>query len=690
MMDRIDGLGNGTARVGLLFNPLSGRIRKRREAIRCELAGIPGATCREAGSGAEMRAAVEAFVAADTDLLVIVGGDGTVQAVLNHLFSMGRSVRWPILAVIPGGTTNMTALDLGIQGSPEQNLQKLKKSLAERDISPLIQRHVLCIEQIGSEKVYGMFFGAGLIARAVIFSQGKVKQLGVTGEIYSALIMLGYLAGALMGRRAGAWAPVRMSIYEGEGGQREEREETGGAGEVELNRGTYAFLFASTLDRLLFGMRPYWGAGPEPLHVTFVHQQRKRPLRSLFRLLAGRGEVLKEEDGYHSLNTRSLELLMDDDYIVDGESFRANGQNGPLRITAAGPAAFLVPNGADTEAQRVRGARALHASKMGDDMAAGASVTDQSLPDELVSEMAQLSAEPVSPDFHVLVEALKGRFGSSLDAVLLYGSCLRAHEIGDGVVDFYAVVNDYRDAYPKRHLRYFNTYLPPNVFYLEVPAEEKIFRAKYAVLSMADFELGTRQWFHSYVWARFAQPSRLLYARDDATRRRIHEALAHAVVRFLRSSLPMLDTPEADVETIWTNGLSLTYAAELRPERPGRARQLARFSLDEYERMTAYALPAFVGKLEAVDGGYYRCLVSAADRRRSEWRWRLRRWQGKVLSVLRLTKAAFTFNDSISYAAWKIERHTGVRVEVTPMLQRHPVLWGLKVSWQLLRRGVMR
>ena len=34
--------------------------------------------------------------------------------------------------------------------------------------------------------------------------------------------------------------------------------------------------------------------------------------------------------------------------------------------------------------------------------------------------------------------------------------------------------------------------------------------------------------------------------------------------------------------------------------------------------------------------------------------------------MLRLTKAAFTFNDSINYAAWKIERHTGVRVEVTP------------------------
>ncbi|SEP06232.1 hypothetical protein [Nitrosovibrio sp. Nv6] len=317
-------------------------------------------------------------------------------------------------------------------------------------------------------------------------------------------------------------------------------------------------------------------------------------------------------------------------------------------------------------------------------------VFDQQPPDELVSEMASLSSEAVSADFFVLVEALKLRFGSSLEAVLLYGSCLRSHEIGDGVVDFYAVVNNYGGAYPERYLRRLNAWLPPNVFYLEVSQQEKKFRAKYAVVSMADFEQGTRHWFHPYLWARFAQPTRLLYARDEGIRRRIHHALAHAVITFLKSTLPTLTASIVNVETIWTNGLTQTYAAELRPERAGRARQLAQFNLDEYAELTAYATPALPGRLEALADGNYRCLTDAASHRQSLWRWRLRRLQGKVLSVLRLAKAAFTFQDSISYAAWKIERHTGVRVEVTPMLRRHPLLWGLKVSWRLLRRGVMR
>ena len=289
-----------------------------------------------------------------------------------------------------------------------------------------------------------------------------------------------------------------------------------------------------------------------------------------------------------------------------------------------------------------------------------------------------------------MVEALKSRFGSSLDAVLLYGSCLRAHEIGEGVVDFYVIVDSYRHAYPEHYLRYFNALLPPNVFYLEVSKHEKTYRAKYAVVSLADFEQGTSRWFHPYLWARFAQPSRVLFARDELVRRHIHIAISRAVVTFLESTLPVLDSSIVDVETIWVNGLTQTYAAELRPEREARARQLAQFSLDEYAEVTAYAAPKLAEKLEPLEDGKYRCVIDPAAHRAAQLHWRLRRYQGKLLSVLRLTKAAFTFNDSISYAAWKIERHTGVRVEVTPMLQRHPVLWGLKVSWQLLRRGVMR
>jgi hypothetical protein len=314
----------------------------------------------------------------------------------------------------------------------------------------------------------------------------------------------------------------------------------------------------------------------------------------------------------------------------------------------------------------------------------------QPLPEALVRQIASETSEAVSDDFIILAEALRLRFGTSLDAILLYGSCLRSREIGEGIADFYVVVSSYGEAYSQNYLRYMNTWLPPNVFYLEVERHEKKFRAKYAVVSMEDFEQGTRRWFHPYLWARFAQPSRLLYARNEVIRRLVHESLAHAVLKFLKSSLPMLGSSIVDAEAIWTNGLTLTYAAELRPERATRARQLVQLNLDDYALLTRHAAPALGSVLETLSADNYQCLADLAEHRRASWHWRLRRWQGKILTVLRLAKAAFTFQDSINYAAWKIERHTGVRVEVTPMLRRHPVLWGFKVSWRLLRRGVLR
>ena len=313
------------------------------------------------------------------------------------------------------------------------------------------------------------------------------------------------------------------------------------------------------------------------------------------------------------------------------------------------------------------------------------------LPAELIDEVAAESKKAVSADFVPLVDALIMRFGESLDAVILYGSCLHsAVSLEEGIVDLYVVVDSYHKAYPERYLATLNAWLAPNVFYLEVPHQEKTLRAKYAVISTADFAHGAQFWFHSYIWARFAQPSRLLYARDDAVRQRIYAALAHSVITFLKSGVPALEADTLDVEEIWTRCLILTYAAELRAENQSRARHLAQANRDAFTRLTAAASPLLTEILEKQGNGQYRCLTRPVSQRQALWRWRLRRWQGRVLSILRLAKATLTFSNSVDYAAWKIERHTGVRVEVTPMLRRHPILWGLKVARQLLRRGVLR
>ncbi len=310
-------------------------------------------------------------------------------------------------------------------------------------------------------------------------------------------------------------------------------------------------------------------------------------------------------------------------------------------------------------------------------------------PPDLISEVASQSSKAVPPILSVLVDSLQARFGESLTAVLLYGSCLDKDDPTDGIVDLYAVVNDYRDAYAKRHLRVFNAWLPPNVFYVEETDQSLILRAKYAVISMEDFEKGASDWFHSYIWARFAQPVRVLYARNEDSRKRVHEALARAVLTFLGSCIPAMDMRDLDAEEIWIQGLTLAYSAELRPEQD-RARRLTQLNLDGYARLTASAAPGLKDRLVMLPHGRFRNTTDERGRRRSLRRWRLRRWQGRVLSILRLSKAVFTFHGGVEYAAWKIERHTGIRIEVTPRLRRHPLLFGPGVLWKLLRRGALR
>lgn len=659
---RIDRLKTGTAKVGCLLNPMSGQVSKRTPAIRQALAEIPGILVCEAHDAITFKTAVEQLLRANIDLLVIVAGDGTTHAILGHLFTVLAPEKWPVLMIIPGGTTNMTPLDLGMRGKPEQILSRLRDFLLKPSVPNLMQRPVLCIEQSGMAPIYGMFFAVGLIARGVKFSRSPVKQLGITGGIFTFLIMLrsliGMIAGMLRGRHQSEWSPVTMTMTEANG---------------RIHQGTYLFALVSALDCLLLNIRPYWGQEQAPLHVTLVDQHYKRLWRSLWPLLSGGGQVLQEKDGYYSHNTDSLSMHLDDEYIVDGELYRSISPHEPLRITATNPVTFLALK--DTV----------------NTMTYSISASAQQLPVRLINEVTWESNKETSPDLVPIVDSLIMRFGESLDSVILYGSCLHsAISLEEGIVDLYVIVDSYHKAYSKRYLANLNAWLAPNVFYLEVPHQGRTLRAKYAVISTEDFERGARYWFHPYIWARFAQPSRLLFCRDDSVRERIYAALAHAVVTFLKSGVPALEAGILNVEEIWTRCLTLTYAAELRAEKETRARHLAQANLNALVRLTEVAAPMLPNILEKQDNGKYRCLTTPETQRQALWRWHLRRWQGRILSILRLSKATLTFRNSVEYAAWKIERHTGVRVEITPMLRRHPILWGLAVAWQLLRRGVLR
>ena len=48
-------------------------------------------------------------------------------------------------------------------------------------------------------------------------------------------------------------------------------------------------------------------------------------------------------------------------------------------------------------------------------------------------------------------------------------------------------------------------------------------------------------------------------------------------------------------------------------------------------------------------------------------------------------RAAFTFDGAARYGAWKIERHTGIAVPLSPFAERHPILAAPGVFWRVWR-----
>jgi len=109
------------------------------------------------------------------------------------------------------------------------------------------------------------------------------------------------------------------------------------------------------------------------------------------------------------------------------------------------------------------------------------------LPDELFPLIQQECSQETPAGLNPLVEAILARHGEAVQAILFYGSCLRAGQEKEGIVDLYVIVDTYRSAYGQAWFSLLNWLLPPNVFYLEVPDGEGKIRAKYAVLTLPIF-----------------------------------------------------------------------------------------------------------------------------------------------------------------------------------------------------------
>lgn len=280
---------------------------------------------------------------------------------------------------------------------------------------------------------------------------------------------------------------------------------------------------------------------------------------------------------------------------------------------------------------------------------------------------ALVSAElttSVDPRVTEMAQAIAAQHGSASRAVLFYGSCLRESQLDGLMLDFYLIVSDYKAAYEKAWLATANRLIPPNVF----PFAYKGLSAKYAVLMEADFtRLCGDEADNVSVWARFAQPSRLVWVADEAARSAVAAAVEKAAPTLLNLALPSVAVQDRlDPRAVFEAGFAMTYTCELRAERKGRSGSIVDSAPAHYVALfNAAVTDGMVDPAAAIGPA----TISTTAKR-----WRHFRRRGKWLSVIRLVKASFTFAGGIEYLAWKINRHAGTKITLQPWQRRHPLI----------------
>ena len=303
---------------------------------------------------------------------------------------------------------------------------------------------------------------------------------------------------------------------------------------------------------------------------------------------------------------------------------------------------------------------------------------------DLKSLIAQELAQPVDPRVADFAASIAAQYGNASRAVLFYGSCLRTTELDGQMLDFYLIVSNYEAAYGESWLAGANKRLPPNVF----PAEHDGLIAKVAVLSERDFHRLNRIGASAVsVWARFAQPSRLVWHADAQAQAQVVDAIAGAPVTLFDMTFPMMGVDqEYRILDVWKRGFELTYGAELRAERKDRSGSVVDSDVARYERFGAAVVAAIAERAKKRGKN----LKIVASRAAVEKRWRQLRRNGKILTLARLAKASATYAGGIDYLAWKINRHAGTDYVIRPWQRKWPIVGALVMLPRLIMGGAIK
>ncbi len=291
---------------GLIRNPRALRNRKEAEDVRDLAEDWLGARFAEPGSAEEISAALQDLAAQEVDWLIIDGGDGTVRDVLTVLPEIFGE-KLPFLSIIPSGNSNVIAADVGSRRR-KSALGELRA--AARDGRGEINTRP-CLEvyrDTGLPLLRGMFFGAGAFRRAVEIAHGSAYHERIGHGPSVALTAIITALQSVFGSKAESWSagePMTLTL-----------DEAAPCG------GDHFIILATTLNRLVLGIWPFWDVDRGPIRMLDVSARPERLGAGLWSLLRGRApEWLRASSDYHSFGVGHIELDLTRDFVLDGEIY---------------------------------------------------------------------------------------------------------------------------------------------------------------------------------------------------------------------------------------------------------------------------------------------------------------------------------------------------------------------------------
>ncbi|MCC6765770.1 MAG: hypothetical protein IT293_14025 [Deltaproteobacteria bacterium] len=314
--------------VAIISNPTSGQNARRGLLARIEglLAGHTGVRHYTERTFEGLAEATRAVVDAETEIVVVNGGDGSVQTVLTAMLCAPLD-RLPLLAVLPGGTTNTTARNVGYGSDPLAALARLLRESARGVLAGRVERRPVVCADLPDGPQFAMMFGAGAVYDGIVFARNQLESHGVRGQLGGGVALATFLARVLTGRAGTMFPPL--------------------AAEVRLDGRVlpptrYFGMLTSTIDRQFLGVRPYWGVGPGPLRFSAMREGPQHLARAIFPALRGRPSPwLRPELGYYSHNVDEVDLRFDGGFTLDGELFAPSGRERHVVLTARRSAYFL-------------------------------------------------------------------------------------------------------------------------------------------------------------------------------------------------------------------------------------------------------------------------------------------------------------------------------------------------------------